>query len=148
MIRKNQKSFSTMKKVIAEATKLQSQVLESIIGTSKDGNNAGGDDMVKNGTSKESSELMTDAEKQIKMHKSEKETFSKGIASIIFKAQQVEVEQMNPEVVNIEQFASFDEITASAETIQQSEVKTTEVKICTTITTDREEVAGMYHFNT
>ena len=115
-----------MKKVIAEATKLQSQVLESIIGTSKDGNNAGGDDMVKNGTSKESSELMTDAEKQIKMHKSEKETFSKGIASIIFKAQQVEVEQMNPEVVNIEQFASFDEITASAETIQQSELKTTD----------------------
>ena len=100
--------------------------------------------MVKNGTSKESSELMTDAEKQIKMHKSEKETFSKGIASIIFKAQQVEVEQMNPEVVNIEQFASFDEITASAETMQQSEVKTTEVKICTTITTDRVEVAGYF----
>ena len=75
-----------LERVIAEATKLQSQVLESIIGNKAD-TGVREESQV---TANETSELMTDAEKQIRIHRSEKETFSKGIASIIYEPEKGE----------------------------------------------------------
>ena len=76
-----------LERVIAEATKLQSQVLESIIGNKAD---TGVREESQLTQANQTSELMTDAEKQIRIHRSEKETFSKGIASIIYEPEKGE----------------------------------------------------------
>ena len=76
-----------LERVIAEATKLQSQVLESIIGNKADTAVREEAQLIQ---TNQTSELMTDAEKQIRIHRSEKETFSKGIASIIYEPEKGE----------------------------------------------------------
>lgn len=71
-----------LESVIAEATKLQHRVLESIIGESHEVK-----EVETSEETVETGEIMTAAEeslREIKIHKSEKETFSKGIASIIY----------------------------------------------------------------
>ena len=71
-----------LESVIAEAAKLQNRVLESIIGEK-----TGGEGKLEEETMerlREPSDIMAATEKQLKIHKSEKETFSKGIASIIY----------------------------------------------------------------
>ena len=79
-----------LENVIAEATKLQTQVLESIIGGNEEERecesikeNIKENDM-KNYSCLETSEVMEELESLINEHSSEKETFSKGIAAIIY----------------------------------------------------------------
>ena len=111
-----------LEKVIAEATKLQSQVLESIIGNKKPINEMeveveGG--LIKNEFLNKTSEMMTDAEKQIRIHQSEKETFSKGIASIIYNSEEIvnkdENNQTDTECIE-EKNSSIEEIIEKSET--------------------------------
>ena len=107
-----------LERVIAEATKLQSQVLESIIGNKTD-TTVREESQV---TANETSELMTDAEKQIRIHRSEKETFSKGIASIIYEPEKGEndngdVIKQSDEKHDEEKNYSVDEIFEKSETI-------------------------------
>lgn len=85
-----------LENVIAEATKLQTQVLESIIGGNEDGKEY--DEMnwdsteynAKRYSCLETAEVMEELESQINEHSSEKETFSKGIAAIIYEPIQKE----------------------------------------------------------
>ena len=107
-----------LERVIAEATKLQSQVLESIIGNKTDTAVREESQVTANTTS----ELMTDAEKQIRIHRSEKETFSKGIASIIYEPEKGEndngdVIKQSDEKHDEEKNYSVDEIFEKSETI-------------------------------
>ena len=107
-----------LERVIAEATKLQSQVLESIIGNKAD-TGVGEESQV---MANQTSELMTDAEKQIRIHRSEKETFSKGIASIIYepeKGENHDVDDINQtdEKHDDEKNHSVDEIVEKSQTI-------------------------------
>ena len=107
-----------LERVIAEATKLQSQVLESIIGNKAD-TGVGEESQV---MANQTSELMTDAEKQIRIHRSEKETFSKGIASIIYEPEKGEnhvVDDINQtdEKHDDEKNHSVDEIVEKSQTI-------------------------------
>ena len=86
-----------LESVIAEAAKLQHKVLESIIGgtreevgaTDVDGHSGDAGETVETVDITREMEIMTAAEKQLKIHKSEKETFSKGIASIIYNKMEV-----------------------------------------------------------
>ena len=108
-----------LERVIAEATKLQSQVLESIIGNKADTGVGEESDQV---MADQTSELMTDAEKQIRIHRSEKETFSKGIASIIYepeKGENHDVDDINQtdEKHDEEKSHSVDEIVEKSQTI-------------------------------
>ena len=104
-----------LERVIAEATKLQNQVLESIIGNNQQTIGGGGEPNG-NDVLNETSEMMTDAEKQIRIHQSEKETFSKGIASIIYKSGELDT---NGETSgeNHEKNVSVDEIIEKSETV-------------------------------
>lgn len=116
-----------LERVIAEATKLQSQVLESIIGNKAD-TGVGEESQV---MANQTSELMTDAEKQIRIHRSEKETFSKGIASIIYepeKGENHDVDDINQidEKHDEEKSHSVDEIIEKSQTIMLD--KMTDVK--------------------
>ena len=75
-----------LESVIAEAAKLQHKVLESIIGDKNEEVGATDGHTDEAGESVDMTremEIMRAAEKQLKIHKSEKETFSKGIASIL-----------------------------------------------------------------
>ena len=112
-----------LERVIAEATKLQSQVLESIIGNKPDT----GVREESRVTGNETSELMTDAEKQIRIHRSEKETFSKGIASIIYEAEKGENHDSDDinqtdEKHDEEKNCSVDEVIETSQTIVLDEV--------------------------
>ena len=78
-----------LESVIEQAAKLQHKVLESIIG----GRSCELAYERTEGTAeslREPSEIMTAAEAQLKTHQSEKVTFSKGIASIIYNKSEVE----------------------------------------------------------
>ena len=116
-----------LEKVIAEATKLQSQVLESIIGNKKPTNEMEVEvdgDIVKNEFLNKTSEMMTDAEKQIRIHQSEKETFSKGIASIIYNSQEIVNKDEHNQID--EKNYSIEEIIEKSETIEvKKEIKST-----------------------
>ena len=78
-----------LESVIEQAAKLQNKVLESIIGERTCElayeRTEGTAEIIR-----EPSEIMIAAEKQLKIHQSEKETFSKGIASIIYNKSEVE----------------------------------------------------------
>ena len=76
-----------LESVIKEAAKLQNRVLESIIGEK-----TGGEEETME-ILREPSDIMAATENQLKIHKSEKETFSKGIASIIYN--KIEGEEQN-----------------------------------------------------
>ena len=108
--------------MIAEATKLQSQVLESIIGKNNDRDIKMNDQLVEDVQLKNTSEIMNDAEKQIKIHKTEKETFSKGIASIIYDNQDSEAKDEYSDYS--EKNASVDEVIETAATIEANEIVT------------------------
>ena len=108
-----------LERVIAEATKLQSQVLESIIGNKADTAVREEAQVIQ---ANETSELMTDAEKQIRIHRSEKETFSKGIASIIYEAEKGENHDSDDinqtdEKHDEEKNCSVDEVIETSQTI-------------------------------
>ena len=105
-----------LERVIAEATKLQNQVLESIIGNNQQTIGGGGEPNG-NDVLNETSEMMTDAEKQIRIHQSEKETFSKGIASIIYKSGELDTNgETSVENHEEEKNVSVDEIIEKSET--------------------------------
>ena len=74
-----------LESVIEQATKLQHKVLESIIG-GRTAELAAADERTEGMTEsiREPSEIMNVTEAQLKTHQSEKITFSKGIASIIY----------------------------------------------------------------
>ena len=74
-----------LESVIEQATKLQHKVLESIIG-GRTAELAAADERTEGTTEsiREPSEIMNVTEAQLKTHQSEKITFSKGIASIIY----------------------------------------------------------------
>ena len=106
-----------LERVIAEATKLQNQVLESIIGNNQQTIGGGGEPNG-NDVLNETSEMMTDAEKQIRIHQSEKETFSKGIASIIYKSGELDTNgETRGENHEEEKNVSVDEIIEKSETV-------------------------------
>ena len=105
-----------LERVIAEATKLQNQVLESIIGNNQQTIGGGGEPNG-NDVLNETSEMMTDAEKQIRIHQSEKETFSKGIASIIYKSGELDTKGETRGENHEEKNVSVDEIIEKSETI-------------------------------
>ena len=87
-----------LENVIAEATKLQTQVLESIIGGNEATDKTEGSNVKKNTTENyldeyscmETTKVLEELESQINEHSSEKETFSKGIAAIIYEPIQKE----------------------------------------------------------
>ena len=107
-----------LERVIAEATKLQNQVLESIIGNNQQTIGGGGGEPNGNDVLNETSEMMTDAEKQIRIHQSEKETFSKGIASIIYKSGELDTNgETSVENHEEEKNVSVDEIIEKSETV-------------------------------
>ena len=107
-----------LERVIAEATKLQNQVLESIIGNNQQTIGGGGGELNGNDVLNETSEMMTDAEKQIRIHQSEKETFSKGIASIIYKSGELDTNgETRGENHEEEKNVSVDEIIEKSETV-------------------------------
>ena len=107
-----------LERVIAEATKLQNQVLESIIGNNQQTIGGGGGELNGNDVLNETSEMMTDAEKQIRIHQSEKETFSKGIASIIYKSGELDTNgETSVENHEEEKNVSVDEIIEKSETV-------------------------------
>ena len=86
-----------LESVIAEAAKLQHKVLESIIGDKNEEVGATDGHTDEAGESVDMTremEIMRAAEKQLKIHKSEKETFSKGIASIIYNKMEVNEENL------------------------------------------------------
>ena len=67
---------------------------------------------------------MTDAEKQIRIHQSEKETFSKGIASIIYNSQEIVNKDEHNQID--EKNSSIEEIIEKSETIEvKKEMKST-----------------------
>ena len=105
-----------LERVIAEATKLQNQVLESIIGNNHQTIGGGGEPNG-NDVLNETSEMMTDAEKQIRIHQSEKETFSKGIASIIYKSGELDTNGETRAENHEEKNVSVDEIIEKSETV-------------------------------
>ena len=105
-----------LERVIAEATKLQNQVLESIIGNNQQTIGGGGEPNG-NDVLNETSEMMTDAEKQIRIHQSEKETFSKGIASIIYKSGELDTNGETSGENHEEKNVSVDEIIEKSETV-------------------------------
>ena len=105
-----------LERVIAEATKLQNQVLESIIGNNQQTIGGGGEPNG-NDVLNETSEMMTDAEKQIRIHQSEKETFSKGIASIIYKSGELDTNGETRGENHEEKNVSVDEIIEKSETV-------------------------------
>ena len=99
---------------------------------------------IENNIIEDASEMVTDAEQQLKFHRSEKETFSKGIASIIYKGldnEQVESGECQSEEKNvaIEEIIQLSETkilercdnsdTTSHENISKEEIRTEESKM-------------------
>ena len=120
-----------LERVIAEATKLQSQVLESIIGNKADTAVREEAQVIQ---TNQTSELMTDAEKQIRIHRSEKETFSKGIASIIYEAEKGENHDSDDinqtdEKHDEEKNCSVDEVIETSQTIDVTDVNNKPTKV-------------------
>ena len=120
-----------LERVIAEATKLQSQVLESIIGNKADTAVREEAQVIQ---ANQTSELMTDAEKQIRIHRSEKETFSKGIASIIYEAEKGENHDSDDinqtdEKHDEEKNCSVDEVIETSQTIDVTDVNNKPTKV-------------------